>query len=178
MTGRARHLHVIRNYVIKILNDSNAYRVPVPLATIAKHLGIFVKYEPYEGELSGMIATQGGHTVIGINSSQSKNRQRFTLAHEIGHYVLHNYNMHVDRSFVIRNRDSKSSMAIDPDEIEANRFAAELLMPKDLLESDLDEFDVDIEDAGTIRHMAERYGVSEQAMTLRLVNLGLLPTPV
>jgi Zn-dependent peptidase ImmA (M78 family) len=62
-------------------------------------------------------------------------------------------------------------MAIDHEEIEANRFAAELLMPKDLLEADLDKFEIDIEDAETIQHMARRYGVSEQAMTLRIVNL-------
>ena len=162
---------ILRRYAQDILRRAKAYTVPVPLDKVAKHLGISVNYEPFDGELSGMIAKKGQHAVIGVNSLQSNNRQRFTLAHEIGHYALHDFDVHVDKSFVVRNRDSKSSLAIDHEEIEANRFAAELLMPKDLLEADLDKFEIDIEDAETIQHMARRYGVSEQAMTLRIVNL-------
>lgn len=162
---------IIRRYATDILKRANAYMIPVPLERVAKHLGVSLTYEPFQGELSGMIAKNGSSVIIGINSLQSMNRQRFTLAHEIGHYILHDFDMHVDRSFVVRNRDTKSAMAIDHEEIEANRFAAELLMPKDFLEADLDKYDIDIEDEAAIKQMADRYGVSLQAMTLRIVNL-------
>src|SRR5688572_23288470 len=91
---------IIRRYAQDILRRAKAYTVPVPLDKVARHLDITVNYEPFDGELSGMIAKRGQSAVIGVNSLQSSNRQRFTLAHEIGHYALHDFDVHVDRSFV------------------------------------------------------------------------------
>ena len=75
----------------------------------------------------------------------------------------------MDRSPLrINRRDEVSSQATDAEEIEANRFAAELLMPYDMIMADLMESDLDIEDEVALRDLAERYGVSLQAMTLRI----------
>lgn len=64
-----------------------------------------------------------------------------------------------------------SSLATDPDEIEANRFAAELLMPYDIIFADLATRHIDVEDDYQIRELADKYGVSAQSMTHRITNL-------
>ena len=67
-----------------------------------------------------------------------------------------------------------ASKAENPEEIEANRFAAELLMPETMLTDDLRGKKLDIENDELIRELADRYRVSPQALTYRLVNLGYL----
>ena len=75
----------------------------------------------------------------------------------------------MDRSPLrINRRDEVSSQAIDVEEMEANRFAAELLMPYDMIVEDLMGSALDIEDEGALRELGERYRVSMQALTLRL----------
>lgn len=96
-------------------------------------------------------------------------RQRFTIAHEIGHFLLHTEALHVDDGFGIRFRDDTSSQATDDAEIEANQFASHLLMPASFLELDIRKSGrIDIEDEDQVKVFADKYGVSTQAMTLRL----------
>jgi len=119
-----------------------------------------------------MLITADGTNVIGVNSSHHFNRQRFTIAHELGHLILHHREMervHIDRSLVHR-RDNISGLAIDPKEIEANRFAAELLMPYSMLIADIEGVN-DVEDVDEISLLAKRYLVSALAMTNRITNL-------
>jgi Zn-dependent peptidase ImmA (M78 family) len=72
-------------------------------------------------------------------------------------------------------RNKASSAGTDLEELEANLFAAELLMPISLLEKDLEKIDVvDLEDEAIVAKLAARYKVSTQAMTFRLANLGYL----
>ena len=119
-----------------------------------------------------MLIRSDDKTVIGVNSLHHTNRQRFTIAHECGHLLLHKgKDVHIDRSFRINRRDEVSSQAIDHKEIEANRFAAELLMPYDMIMSDLVEYDIDIEDEEELRGLADKYQVSVQALTHRITNL-------
>jgi Zn-dependent peptidase ImmA (M78 family) len=111
-----------------------------------------------------------------VNSSQHENRQRFTIAHELGHYLLHKgTKLHFDEDFRIDYRDATSSDATKREEVEANGFAAALLMPERILMRDwrrLEPNDKEIPE--TIRALAKRYRVSHKAMELRLVNLGFI----
>jgi Zn-dependent peptidase ImmA (M78 family) len=66
-------------------------------------------------------------------------------------------------------------MAVDPDEIEANRFAAELLMPYSMLQADLAEHAIDPEDEAEFERLAKRYRVSVQAMTHRIAHVMPIP---
>ena len=139
---------------------------------IAKSLGAKVRYAPFEGELAGMLIRDddGKGVVIGVNSLHHPNRRRFTIAHECGHLRLHDgKRVYVDRSPLRVNlRDELSSRATDYREIEANRFAAELLVPYPMIMEDLRASALDIEDEAALRKLAERYRVSPQALTLRL----------
>ena len=115
-------------------------------------------------------------SVIAVNPAQHSNRQRFTIAHELGHYFLHkDLGEHVDQNFRVAWRKADSSAGVNWIEIEANRFAAELLIPTRFLKSDLDSLDsIDIR---TVAVLASRYGVSKDAMKFRLTNLGILGIP-
>lgn len=169
---------LIRAAAERILSKAQVEDVPVPVSRIAKLAGVRVKKVPTEDELSGFLYTdtQSSTVIIGVNGSHSANRQHFTIAHELGHFFLHNFDdVHVDRSFHIKLRDKTSSEGTDIEEKEANLFAAELLMPVQMLESDIAELEsIDLNDEDTIRDLARRYGVSTQAMMFRLAYLGYI----
>jgi Zn-dependent peptidase ImmA (M78 family) len=169
---KARTPEVIRKEAAQILHKNRVKVPPVPVDRIAESLGAHVRYQPFEGELAGMLVRGKDQIIIGVNSMHHINRQRFTIAHECGHFLLHKGDeIHIDRTFRINKRNEVSSLAVDPDEIEANRFAAELLMPFDMIMADLRERDIDAENEQDIKQLAERYQVSLQAMTHRITNL-------
>ena len=158
-----------------LIAQHNVRKAPVPVEALAESLGAVVRREPFSGEqrLSGLIRrTRNGGAVIGVNSLDAPVRQRFTIAHELGHFLLHDLDLHVDRDFPVRFRDHRSSTAADIAEIEANQFAQHLLMPAKLLNNDLlklDPFDVD--DDEQIEALARKYDVSVRAMSLRIAKL-------
>lgn len=166
----------VREAANELLRQAKVDKPPVPVERIARRLGAEVRYEPFDGDLSGMLFREGERAIIGVNASHPKSRQRFTLAHELGHLRMHDARrgIHVDRGFpVVRRRDGRSSRAMDVEEMEANGFAAELLMPNAMLELDLAGKDSDYDDDELTRWLADRYKVSLQAMAIRLANLGL-----
>lgn len=162
----------VETIVRKLLYEMKIEKPPVPLETVAQSLGANIRYSPFEGDISGMLFRDKDQTVIGVNSLHHPNRQRFTIAHEIGHLLLHKgTEVHVDRTFRVNLRSDVSSQAVDSDEIEANRFAAHLLMPQDFLTKDLKGQEIDMEKEDDLRRLATKYRVSLQALTFRLTNL-------
>jgi Zn-dependent peptidase ImmA (M78 family) len=100
-----------------------------------------------------------------INSLDSANRQRFSCAHEIGHYSKRATGRDDDEWGYIDRRGPAASRGTEPDEIFANQFAAALLMP----EACVRELSDDLDPAA----LAVRFGVSLEAMRFRLDNLGI-----
>src|SRR3954469_18194462 len=83
---------------------------PVPVEKIAKRLRVDVRFEPLEGGLSGALyRADDGHAVLGVNNWHAEVRQRFTIAHELGHLLLHPDELFVDG---VLKRDGDSSLAI------------------------------------------------------------------
>lgn len=165
----------IETIVRRLLDEHKISKPPVPVEALARSLGARVSYSPFEGDISGMVFRNEDQVIIGVNSLHHPNRQRFTIAHEIGHMVLHKgVEMHVDRAYRVNLRDDLSSQAVDPEEIQANRFAAELLMPEEMLIEDLKGQEIDFENEEDLRRLAVKYRVSLQALTFRLINLGLI----
>jgi Zn-dependent peptidase ImmA (M78 family) len=104
-------------------------------------------------------------------------RQRFTIAHEIGHYVMHVKNSTHSRLFIDRYvafRDDESSAGNDWQEVEANAFGAALLMPALLVREEIKKRKLDLDDEDDLSTLAKQFHVSPSAMSYRLVNLGLL----
>jgi Zn-dependent peptidase ImmA (M78 family) len=117
---------------------------------------------------------EDNQSIIAVNRLHPVTRQRFTMAHELGHLILnHKGNFFIDRG-LINYRDSKSGTGEDIQEREANAFAAELLMPEEMLKRDFKKGIYDIENPESMEKLANKYKVSVQALTFRLVNLGIV----
>lgn len=165
-----------RKLALGLLKDAKVKKPPVPIEELAMLLKAKIRYEPFAGQLYGMVhRNSNGTAVIGVNSMDAPNRQRFTIAHEIGHLLLHKTDdLHVDEKSPIGLRNDRSSLAIDEKEIEANQFAAELIMPAEFLDKDIRRLPDDIEAEEAVTRLARKYQVSEQAMTIRLTALKVL----
>jgi Zn-dependent peptidase ImmA (M78 family) len=173
---RTSKLQTVISKAKNLLQKSGFSEAPVDVERIATNLGVVVSRTPADDDISGFLFRQpDGSAIIGVNALHHSNRQRFTIAHEIGHFELHKFDqVHVDRS-IIKLRSKVSSTGEDSEEIEANRFAAELLMPEEFLLKDLEESTViDLNDERRMQQLAKKYQVSVQAMTNRLVSLGYL----
>lgn len=143
----------------------------MPIYDLIEAHDIGLSFEELEDDHSGLLLVEDGEAEIVINSTHHPNRQRFTAAHELGHFVLHAQGK--DRQFVDTafNRDSASARGTKQEEIEANRFAAEVLMPRSLIVDALPQDPISDLDVFMLSMLFE---VSEQAMDLRLVNLKLI----
>lgn len=173
---------LIKARAAQVLADAGVKEAPVDVTSIARSLGVDVSYSPAEDSLSGFILRndETGKTIIGVNSTQHPLRQRFTVAHEIGHYLLHvKERVHVDRregGYQVKLRNPASSTGTNVEEMEANLFAAELLMPEKFLREDLAGYDhLDIfETDPLLDELKRKYQVSGRALTIRLANLGYI----
>lgn len=137
--------------------------LPVNPVSIARAMGIEVKAAPIFQAESGHYMYRNGAPLITYNPIEAPVRQRFTVAHEIGHHV------HGD---VDAPRDTSSQFSArtrDPKEVAANRFAAALLMPAALVKHLVLEKRVT-----DLAKLAATFGVSTAAMEFRLKAIGLL----
>jgi Zn-dependent peptidase ImmA (M78 family) len=156
---------------LEVLRHASALRVPVPIQNVVDYLGLSLEAAELGDDVSGVLVVSGRSGAIGFNASQAPVRQRFTIAHECGHFVLHadQGNLFIDAKVYQRNRRSETGE--DKREIQANQFAAALLMPKELLAEYIKDSHLDVSDEEAIRSLAELFKVSTQAMSLRLANL-------
>jgi Zn-dependent peptidase ImmA (M78 family) len=149
--------------------------IPVPVEEMVSRLGATLVVETLDPNISGLLFRQGEDKAIGVNASHPPVRQRFTVAHELGHLRLHpGKELFLDHVRV-NLRDNVSSLGTDREEREANAFAAALLMPLAEVTNEvrrvLDRGGAT--DSRLIADLAQLFDVSEQAMEYRLVNLGL-----
>lgn len=169
--GRPRYSMVERK-ATDLLVTAVIQHAPVPVEHLIKAQGIELHYPDLGRDVSGVLVRRPSGMVIGVNRRHAKTRQRFTAAHELGHALLHQgAEVHHDEVFRVNLRSDLSSQGVDPEEVEANHFAASLLMPRSFLEADPSAFLVDAEDVTAIAILARRYGVSPHAMGLRLASL-------
>lgn len=152
-------------------------KIPTDVDSLAKNLDIDVMYEQLEDDVSGMMVTrEDGSVAIIVNQGHSKTRQRFSIAHELGHYHLHR---DVSPVFVDSNkvfyRNGVAANGTNIQEIEANAFAAELLMPeskiRERFQNNLSLMDMNTD---LVEKVATTLKVSTTALTFRLVRLGIL----
>lgn len=117
--------------------------------------------EDMPSDVSGVLKKENDTWTIHVNKMHSQNRQRYTIAHEFGHYCLHKdyTNEFKDKTFFRKEKDWTSI------EYDANQFAAELLMSKECIKNALNN------DIITIKELSEAFGVSMIAMRNRLLSL-------
>lgn len=142
---------------------------PIDVKRVARSMGIEVRLDELEANTHGMFVRRLSREVILVNRHDHLHRQRFTIAHELGHAVLHAG----DRVFVDYRRDARSASGAFLEEVEANAFAAELLMPAALLTECIKNVDP-WENDDIVGDLARRLEVSVQALQIRVSGLGLL----
>lgn len=159
----------------RLLAIHGVLQPPVDVTEIAKSEGLDVLFEELEDKISGFLLKAPSGAVIGVNSRHHRNRQRFTIAHELGHHCMHpdEPTVYVD-DVMVHFRGEDIHAPLTQTEIEANAFAASLLMPEEFLKSDLAGRQIDVLDETAVRHLAHRYQVSVQALTIRLVELRMV----
>jgi Zn-dependent peptidase ImmA (M78 family) len=161
-----------RQKAANILEMFGVTAPPVDVHRIAQELGFLIVPYEFGEDTSALLLIREDAKVIGVNQSDAPVRVRFSIAHELGHYL----SGHED--FSARGKEEKIHIDgrfdwTDPQqrqEQEANEFAAELLMPEHLLKwelANLGKLDAN--------ELARKFNVSEQAMWIQLVDLKLTP---
>lgn len=159
-----------------ILDKTHSFKSPVPIETVVRRLGLKLDSAILGDDVSGVLVIANGQGFIGYNAEQSAVRQRFTIAHECGHFVLHSATseLFIDKRYMaLFRRDRISATGDNNQEVQANRFAAALLMPAELIRKEVAFTDFDLGDEEAITELAEKFQVSKQAMSLRLASLGI-----
>jgi Zn-dependent peptidase ImmA (M78 family) len=159
----------------EILQEFGIAKLPVPIEQIAKQRGLKLKSYDLGENISGVLAIDSGKGTIGFNPRESKVRQRFTVAHELGHYELHykNNELFVDKEFNVLFRDQNSSTGELKKEQEANGFAASILMPESFLIQEIKKNKFDLSEEKCLKELSKLFHVSVTAMTFRIANLNL-----
>ncbi len=172
MTSVASLIQTARTSARGILESFPVKSAPVPVERIVKSRGIVLQYAPLADDLSGMAFIRDGVKIIGVNALHHPNRQRFTIAHELAHHELHPEHLsdevHVDKTFRVLLRDDVAAQGVDRLEIQANAFAAELLMPQDFLKDLVDPAGIDLDDDQRLEALARKFRVSTSALRFRL----------
>lgn len=145
--------------------------LPVRLPELARALGVPVKAATLGPGISGEIRPdpEGGY-VIRINRHDPNKRQRFTVAHELAHFLLHRDHIGTGISDDVLYRSALS----DTREHQANRLAADILMPDDLVRTEI-EAALEKGVGDVVLYLADRFAVSEAAMRIKaepLLNRG------
>lgn len=149
----------IRKITSKLLQNCQIVNPPVKLSTILKHLGLdAIKADPKMIDITKISAfIDLEEKIIVYSDNDPTVRKRFSIAHEIGHYLLN----HTTSNHTLNLNSA------DPTEAEANIFAAELLMPYEWLKKDMSW-------NSKIPDLAKNYWVSQEAMGWRLYKTKVL----
>jgi Zn-dependent peptidase ImmA (M78 family) len=167
--------------VSTLLQKHKIKRPPVKIKDIAEGLSLEVVPHYIADNISGVLMAKGTSGTIAFNPNDPEVRQRFTIAHELGHFILHRKNstsseqLFIDRDFLVKYRSSnKYSPSEYEQEQQANAFAATLLMPEEFVLAELAKIDYDdLTEIELIDALARVFEVSPTAMTYRLANLDI-----
>jgi predicted transcriptional regulator len=156
---------------VEILNANTPQIPPVDVEKIARELGLPIhRRSDLTSDVAGMIIKDRRHPspsgfAIHVNANDNLRRQRFTIAHEIAHYILHR---DLIGDGITDDALYRSSLG-DIYERQANRMAADILMPASLLRTYYRE------KTPAIAPLAHAFDVSMEAMAIRLNELRLGP---
>ena len=162
----------VEGRVGEVLRRHEMTTVPINPVTLAQRVGIPIRNAEFDDpNMAGMIVKRGDQVSMLVRGGDPPLRKRFTIAHELGHYFLH---LGEDGEFVDRDANlfrlpSADDRAASPDrrrEIQANLFAAALLMPEA-------ELRLYWKERKSIAELARIFQVSPEAMGYRLDALGL-----
>lgn len=163
-------------------NKNGISSYPVEIVRICKENGLKVFEEYLNQDVSGLIVVDdkvwtkyNTNQFILVNLAESATRRRFTIAHELAHFVLHRNGskLYAHRDMTSNDSNFRSSI-----EQEANYFAANVLMPEELIRNKVEEIREDtwgvLPNFVLIREIADNFAVSESAAEVRLRQLEII----
>lgn len=141
-------------------------KVPLDIDAIIEHCGLTVKMDnQLDSEISGYLKYEDDRWVIGVNAKHAPVRQRFTKAHELGHYFMHCAGG--DGELVFEDKILfRDENFMNPKERQANKFAADLLMPEELVREEIKK------GQKSVQNLAAHFKVSVIAMKFQLLSMG------
>jgi len=144
--------------VLLFAKNNNINIEPLDIKALASLLCIRIRYQDLDENISGSLKNENESWVISVNSSHHERRQRFTMAHELGHYFLHRNN-----NTEFNDNEFFRSSQMDRIEYEANNFAGALLMPRCSFMSHIEN-----KNARTYDDLANIFNTSIAAAKIRL----------
>ena len=177
-----RNTDIYKNNTFGLLEEFNLLSAPIKIEELAKKLNLNVEYKLLETEISGKIVYEPveDNVSITINKKDISGRKRFSLAHEIGHYI---YDIDFDKSIEIKDSQTHfRNNTINPIEKRANKFAEKLLMPRKLFLAEVkniqkEKFPEFGNKLGTeriyeiVKNLSEKFEVTKPAVIVRLYSL-------
>lgn len=157
-----------RNTARRILEQLKIFDAPIRVNSIAEYLNLEIwEYNNLPSKISALLVAK--KKLIVINPNHHTYRKRFSISHEIGHYVLNHSNqkkieLEEEVDFLVTNQLNHQYSG--EQESEANEFAGELLMPLNIIKLYFKKYKP--------RELAEKFNVSEEAMWIRLIKLKLI----
>jgi len=151
------------NDIVKLLEEEKLINgCVVDIQKLIEREGVKIKYDDtLTSNQSGYLKKDNNSWIIGVNNKHNRKRQRFTLAHEFAHYVLHRDDNDIFEDEIFFRDNNLTSI-----EYAANEYAAKILMPENLVRGNIIAGETDIED------LADKFGVSVLAMKNRILSLG------
>lgn len=137
---------------------------PVAIGKLAKKFGLVIKKATLEGNLAGEIKEVQGVVTIRVNSHDVKARQRYTIAHEVAHFLLHRHLLKEG----IKDTPLYRSHLSNKIEREADALAADILMPMNVVQALMDEHSKELKGERLYEAVAESLEVSKIALKIRL----------
>jgi Zn-dependent peptidase ImmA (M78 family) len=137
--------------------------IPVKIGDLARFLGVEVKISTLDVGISGAIFPNADGYKILINKHEPNYRRRFTLAHELSHFLLHRNMIGDGISDNVLYRSNLSDVV----EAEANRLASDIIMPVESIKKARADLGI-TKSADAVSPLASQFGVSEEAMRIRL----------
>lgn len=170
------NLEEIEKKASELLDLYELNQVPVNLYELCNRLNISIsntKFKEFENDyiVGAIKKDDNGNVKIYINKEDSLNRNRFTIAHELGHYSLGHIGNNGQRMTLARRDGYNTNNDIEK---QANQFAAALLMNEKKVRKEYEELKkLKVSISTVINILSRLFGVSEQAMKFRLKNLEL-----
>lgn len=165
----------IEQLTTELITEHNLFKLPVDVSRLAKLLSVKIRIADLGKEVSSLLYLRDEQSLIGINQFESKSRQNFAIAHELGHFLLHSKNKKHDLMFIskVHFRDIKASNTDNQKDHEANEFAYSLLMPESLILDEIENLPdlISAEDATNI--LAKKFKVTPIKMFYRIQKLKL-----
>ena len=153
---------------------------PVNVAAILADLGVSYTEKVINSGESGWIELKDGLFEVTVNASESPQRQRFTAAHELAHYLMHRdilrvgkLNRHTDRLFGAGRAHNRDAPLQHRHEVQANKLAAQIIMPASRIR-EVWAAHPHTDRSTKIESIAKQFDVSKAAMEIRLKTLGLV----